>query len=120
VNLVADESVHAAIIDRLRADGHTLRAIRDTNGGAADPDVLAVAVNEQAVLLTQDKDFGELVYRLGLDHCGIVLIRLAGIGVSIRADVVSGVIRDHATELTGAFTVISSGGVRIRRPTSPA
>lgn len=118
MNLVADESVHAGIIDRLRADGHAVRAIRDTHGGAADQDVLALACHEQAVLLTQDKDFGELVYRLGLSHCGIVLIRLAGMAVTTRADLVSSMIRDHTIELAGAFTVISSGGVRIRRPSS--
>jgi uncharacterized protein (DUF433 family)/predicted nuclease of predicted toxin-antitoxin system len=81
-----------------------------------DPDVLAVAMTEHAILLTQDKDFGELVVRLGMNHCGMVLIRLAGMAAQVRAQWVSELFRDHATELPNAFTVISPGGVRIRPP----
>ncbi|VTR93593.1 Uncharacterized protein OS=Chloracidobacterium thermophilum (strain B) GN=Cabther_A2130 PE=4 SV=1 [Gemmata massiliana] len=118
MNLVADESLLGVIIDRLRADGHTVRAIRDTDGGAPDTDVLTIAVNERAVLLTQDKDFGELVFRNRLTHTGIVLIRLTGMSADDRAQLVSEVIRDHANELPTAFTVVSNNGVRIR-PVSP-
>jgi predicted nuclease of predicted toxin-antitoxin system len=115
MNLIADESVHRAIIDHLRAEGHTVRAIAETNQGAADADVLTISINEQVLLLTQDKDFGEMVVRHGMNHCGIVLIRLAGISVPDRARQVSELLRDHSTELSGAFTVISPGGVRTRR-----
>jgi predicted nuclease of predicted toxin-antitoxin system len=116
MTFVADESVHGAIIDRLRADGWPVLAIRETNREAADPDVLAVAGQAGAVLLTQDKDFGELVYRQQLAHGGVVLIRLAGVAAADRAGLVGRTVRDHKDELPGAFTVISSGGVRIRRP----
>jgi predicted nuclease of predicted toxin-antitoxin system len=114
VTFVADECVLASIIERLRASGHTVHAIREVSGGIADPDVLAIAVKQQAVLLTQDKDFGELVFRLKLEHCGIVLIRLAGMTIAERAELVANVIAKHESELPRAFTVISSSGVRIR------
>jgi predicted nuclease of predicted toxin-antitoxin system len=116
VTFVADECVLEAIIDRLRADGHAVYSIRETSGGATDPDVLTIAVNQQAVLLTQDKDFGELVFRLKQTHCGIVLIRLAGMTFAERAELVATVITNHQSELPRAFTVISSNGVRIRPP----
>jgi predicted nuclease of predicted toxin-antitoxin system len=116
VTFVADECVLDSIITRLRADGHTVHAIRDASAGSPDPDVLAVAVGLQAVLLTQDKDFGELVYRLKMDHRGIILIRLAGMTSAERAELVSTVVTNHAGELPDAFTVISSNGVRIRPP----
>jgi len=116
VIFVADECVLESIIARLRADGHTVHAIRDTSGGAADPDVLAIARSHEAVLLTQDKDFGELVFRLKMSHCGIVLIRLAGTAIAERAELVSNVITNHQSELPRAFAVISSNNVRIRPP----
>jgi predicted nuclease of predicted toxin-antitoxin system len=119
VIFVADECVLESIIARLRADGHTVHAIRDTNAGVTDPDVLAIAVGHQAVLLTQDKDFGELVFRLQLNHSGIVLIRLGGVALDDRAEVVANVVSNRAGELPGAFCVISSNSVRIRPPGTP-
>jgi predicted nuclease of predicted toxin-antitoxin system len=119
MTFVADESVAVAIIDRLRAEGHTLEAIRDTARGSSDDVVLARANQLQAILLTEDKDFGEMVYRLGAVHPGVVLIRLGGVPRDQRVDLVAQVVRDHEAELPGAFTVISRGGVRIRRATPP-
>lgn len=97
---------------------HTVHAIRDTNGGAADPDVLAIAASHQAVLLTQDKDFGELVFRLRMQHRGIVLIRLIGMTFADRAELVANAINNHQSELPTAFTVVSNSGVRIRPSSS--
>ncbi|MBX9581441.1 MAG: DUF5615 family PIN-like protein [Gemmataceae bacterium] len=119
MNLVADENLGGAILDRLAADGHAVTSIRVTDPGATDPAVLAAATRERAVLLTQDKDFGELVYRRRLAHAGVVLVRLAGVPFAGRAELVCRVLRDHAGELAGAFTVITARGVRIRRPDPP-
>jgi hypothetical protein len=68
-----------------------------------------------AVLLTADKDFGELVFRQGLVHSGVVLLRLAGLANATKAEIVAEVCRDRTAELIGAFSVISPGQVRIRR-----
>lgn len=116
--LLADESVSGAIIARLRADGHAVESIRETVPGSPDTAVLARANAIPAVLLTEDKDFGELVYRLHSAHPGVLLIRLGGVPRSERAERVADLVRDHAVELPRAFTVISSRGVRIR-PASP-
>lgn len=116
MNLLADECVAAEIVARLRADGHAVEAAGDAARGAADDDVLARAAASGQVLVTADKDFGELVYRLGRAHAGVVLLRLAGMPGEDRAEAVSVVFRDRAAELPGSFTVIDSESVRIRRP----
>ncbi len=67
------------------------------------------------MLVTADKDFGELVYRLGRAHAGVVLLRLAGVPVADRAEAVSAVFRDRAAELPGNFTVVEPDAVRVRR-----
>jgi predicted nuclease of predicted toxin-antitoxin system len=120
MNMFADESVAAPIILRLRSDGHTVLSIRELAPGSPDIDVLNQARQASSVLLTEDKDFGELVYRDKSFHHGIVLIRLAGLSRERRAELVSQVMRDHATELSGSFTVISAGGARIRRIITPS
>jgi predicted nuclease of predicted toxin-antitoxin system len=120
MTFVADQCVAGPIIDRLRADGWSVVAIRDVAPVIQDPNVLDLAVQSGAVLLTEDKDFGELAYREALPHCGIVLIRLDELRRDQRAGVAAEAIRQHQSELPGAFTVITPAGVRIRHvPRSP-
>ena len=119
MNLVADESVEREVVERLRADGHDVVYVAELAPGNTDDDVLDEANARGALLVTADKDFGELVYRLGRVHGGVVLARLAGLSPSAKADAVSQVFRDHAAELAGAFCVVAPGVVRIRRPTLP-
>lgn len=115
MNFVADESVDQRIVDVLRQDGHTVLYIAESRPGVSDDDVLSLANREAAALITADKDFGELVFRQGRISSGIILIRLAGLSQSAKGDTVSLAIRDHAPELSQAFTVITPGIVRIRR-----
>ena len=117
--LLADESVDRPIVERLRQDGHDTTYIAEPAPSISDDQVLQEANNRGALLLTEDKDFGELVYRLGRVYAGVVLIRLAGLPPGAKADIVAKVLQDHAGELQGAFTVISPGAVRIRKPAAP-
>lgn len=66
------------------------------------------------MLLTADKDFGELVFRLKRLHTGIVLLRLMGLESAAQAYIVLNVIEQHGEEMAGAFTVIAPKTVRIR------
>jgi predicted nuclease of predicted toxin-antitoxin system len=114
VNFLADESVDVQIVDRLRADGHDVLAVVDMEPGISDDSVLNFANEHDALLLTADKDFGELVFRQGRVFKGVVLVRLAGLSLSLKAAIVSGAIRDRGAELLETFTVISPGMVRLR------
>ena len=114
--LVADESVDRPIVELLRRNGHDTVYVAELSPSITDDEVLREANSRNALLLTEDKDFGELVYRLGRVHTGVVLIRLAGLPPSSKAETVANVLQDHAAELPGAFSVISPGAVRIRKP----
>jgi predicted nuclease of predicted toxin-antitoxin system len=114
MNLVADEGIDGHIIARLRQDGHDVLYIAEIEPSISDDIVLSHANAQEALLLTEDKDFGELVFRQGLVHTGVVLIRLAGLSSETKAAMVSTVFRDHGAELSDAFSVISPGTVRIR------
>lgn len=80
MNLLLDESVDAPVAQRLRTDGHAVTCVWELEPGIADNEVLARANRGKAVLVTADKDFGELVFRLGRVHNGVLLIRFAGPG----------------------------------------
>ncbi len=119
MNLLADESVEREVVERLRADGHPTVYVAELAPSFTDDQVLDEANARSALLVTADKDFGELVYRLGRIHTGVVLTRLAGLSPTAKAETVSTVFRDHAAELPGAFCVIAPGSVRIRRSSAP-
>lgn len=119
MNLLADESIEREIVERLRADGHAIVYVAELSPSITDDQVLDEANARSALLVTADKDFGELVYRLGRIHAGVVLTRLAGLSASAKTEAVSQLFRDHAVELAGAFCVIAPVSVRIRRSSAP-
>ena len=114
MNLLADESVDRPVVDRLRQQGHEVVYVAELSPSMSDDQVLQYANERDALLVTADKDFGELVFRVGKVHRGVVLLRLAGLPPAVKAETVAKVLRDHAAKLVGAFSVVSSGAVRIR------
>ena len=115
MRFLADEGVDGSIVDSLRSDGHDLRWIAEDLEGIKDDIVLEGAVRDARILITEDKDFGELVYRQRLHHRGVVLVRVDGISNAEKARIVACAIREHQAELPGGFTVIQHGTIRIRR-----
>ena len=114
MNLLADESVDRSIVERLRSDGHQVEYVAELSPGISDEEVLRQANDRGVVLVTADKDFGELVFRYGLTHPGVLLLRLGGQIRQARCDIAARVIRDHASEVPGAFTVVTPDTLRIR------
>jgi len=112
VNLLADEGVDRAVVERLREEGHGVLYVAEASPSIPDEEVLRQANDRGALLITADRDFGELVFRQGRVHSGVVLLRLAGLSNATKAEIVAEVCRDRARELSRAF---SPGQVRIRR-----
>ena len=115
MDILADESIDGPIVYRLRRDGHLVHYVAEMEPGISDDAVLDLTNRETALLLTADRDFGELVYRQGRTTSGIVLVRLAGLSPTRKADLVSTALDQHGSELLHSFTVISPGAVRVRR-----
>jgi predicted nuclease of predicted toxin-antitoxin system len=116
VIFLADESVDQPIVASLRSLGHDVLAVAEMEPGIADDEVLDRANAAGAILVTADTDFGELIFRLGRASHGVLLLRLAGLSAKGKSNAVGAAVVRHESELPGAFTVISSGTVRVRRP----
>jgi predicted nuclease of predicted toxin-antitoxin system len=115
MNLVADESVDCQIVNRLRDDGHKVLYIAEVEPSISDDAVFNRANEKAALLITADKDFGEIVFRdKRLISDVVVLLRLAGLTPAKKADVVSESIRENELSFPHHFSVISPGKVRIR------
>ncbi len=115
MNFIADEGVDGLIVEKLREDGYDVLYVAEQKSGASDEAILGIANQENRILITRDKDFGELVYHKQQVHSGIILNRLYELDSATKARVVSSVIRMHGTRLQGCFTVIQPGRVRVKK-----
>jgi predicted nuclease of predicted toxin-antitoxin system len=118
LKLIADEGVDRQIVDRLRRDGFEITYIAELDPGIGDELVLELASKTGALLVTSDKDFGELIFRQQRASEGVLLIRLAGLLPESKADLVGAALREHGAEMPGSFSVISQASLRIRNRTS--
>jgi predicted nuclease of predicted toxin-antitoxin system len=115
MNLLADESVERQIVERLRQDGHKVLYVAEMEPSIPDDTVLGRANEKSALLVTGDKDFGELVFRdKRLTANGVILLRLAGLSAESKAEIVSEAFEKRGAEFLNHFSVISPGRIRIR------
>ena len=106
MNMMADECVDRQIVARLRREGHEVLYVAEMDPGIPDETILERANQNNALLLTTDKDYGELIFRQNRISAGVLLLRLAGLSQIEKARIVSSIIRDHSNELS-VFTVAS-------------
>ncbi|HTP71480.1 MAG TPA: DUF5615 family PIN-like protein [Burkholderiaceae bacterium] len=110
---MADESCDFAAVRALRAAGHDVVAVSEVARGAEDSVVIQLARAEQRVLLTEDKDFGQLVFAAARQSSGVVLLRWP---VSARGMLGAALVEFVTTQggsLTGSFAVIEPGRARV-------
>ncbi|MBK7939966.1 MAG: DUF5615 family PIN-like protein [Lewinellaceae bacterium] len=114
MKFVADEGVDRSLVALIREAGHDILYFAETDRGTDDEVILAIANDESRILITRDKDFGELVYRLKKVHSGIILIRADEMPSITRSQLVADFIQININMLAGYFVVIQPGVARIR------
>lgn len=114
MRFLADENFPGEAVTALRSAGHDILWVSETASGASDARVLEIAVAEARILLTFDKDFGELAWRKGHSACcGIILFRLpTPPAQSIGAMLVARI--EERDDWVDHFSVIEPGRVRMR------
>jgi predicted nuclease of predicted toxin-antitoxin system len=113
MNFLADESCAGPVIRALLEAGHDVVAIAQVARGAADEEVLDHALNENRVLITEDRDFGELVYARGRSSAGVILVRFRSSARRAKPATVVDAVAKLGSRLQNAFTVVEPGRVRI-------
>ena len=116
-----DQSADFRLIPHLRELGHDVQAIsRNYPPGLPDEDVLAIAREEERILIVADRDFGELIFQQGLTHAGVIFFRLPGANLQTKIEHLNTVLEEHTEELErGEFLVVTPGQIRVAgRPRS--
>jgi predicted nuclease of predicted toxin-antitoxin system len=114
VRFLANENFPLDAVEAVRNLGHDVAWIRTDAPGSPDRDVLDRAMGEQRVLLTFDKDFGDLAFQFGLPAaCGIVLFRVQAGSSAALAKLAAAALQSR-TDWAGRFSVIEAGRIRMR------
>src|SRR5258708_5035774 len=116
MRFIVDESTGTSVAEYLRGQGHHVTVVAEALPQADDIEILRKAVAEKLIVVTNDKDFGDLVFRSGESHAGILLLRLRDESSATRVAVVANVMENHPEDLAGNFVVASESHIRVRRP----
>ena len=114
MRFLADENVSRLVVERLCATGFEVASVRETRPGASDKEVLDEAASNDRLLVTEDRDFGELVIRQRLKVRGIILLELDRMESAAESELVAEIVRIHASKLTGNLLVVEPAPVRVR------
>jgi len=113
--LLADENIPAEAIDALRRAGWDVLSIRERVPGTADVEVLRLAVAQGCVLITFDRDYGELIFGQGYTPPPSVLyFRIVPVDPREVSDMVLSLLADPDS-IDGSMVVVSRQGIRRRR-----
>jgi len=115
VRFLVDECLGVRLADWLRDQGHEVLSIARSFASADDSDIVRKAFEENWIVVTKDKDFGEIVFRQRKPHRGIVLLRLEDERLPVKIEVLRRLLERHAGQLTDTFVVASETNVRIGR-----
>ena len=113
LRFLADESCDQGVVRALRSAGHDVAAAAEEGQRTLDEELISRAHAEQRILLTEDKDFGWLVFASRHESAGVVLMRFPGGARRTLVDALLALTRERGTELKDCFVVVEPGSVRI-------
>lgn len=111
---IADECVSARLIKLLREAGHDVVYVAEMAAGASDGELIGLARRDNRLLLTDDKDFGELVIRRRWAAPGVVLMRVGSEQPQMRWQRLQAAIARFDESLYGRYVVIEDARLRVR------
>ena len=113
MKFIVDECVGPAVARWLRQQNYDVISVFDDMRGATDDVVLQKAFQENRILITADKDFGDMVFKQKDQHQGIVLLRLSDQTTSNKIKVLEWLLEHHLQDLLYNFVVVNEKAVRI-------
>ena len=115
LRFLADESCDFGVVKALRAEGYDVLALTEITTRSVDREVIAQAYQEKRILLTEDKDFGQLVFASQADMAGVILIRDPGNARKSLQETIVKLVHEKGDEIKHAFVVMQPGHIRVSR-----
>jgi predicted nuclease of predicted toxin-antitoxin system len=115
MRFLVDECTGSTVAAWLREHGHDVFSVYDEARGTDDDEVLRKAFDENWILITNDKDFGDKVYRERRPHRGVVVLRLRDERAARKVATLQRLLDEHADRIPDCFVVATEHQVRIAR-----
>ncbi len=115
MRFLVDESTGPAVAKWLREQGHNVFSVYDEARGMDDVDIVQKAFTENWILMTNDKDFGEKIYREQHPHKGVVLLRLEDERAPAKIQILKRLLENYIDRLPDQFVVVTEKTVRFAR-----
>lgn len=115
MRFLVDECTGPLVAAWLRSHDHEVFSVFEEARGMDDDDIIRKAHEEDWILVTNDKDFGEKVYRDGRSHKGVILLRLDDERSPSKIEVLSRLLEEYPERLSDTFVVVTENRVRFAR-----
>ncbi len=116
MRLLANENFPKASVIALRENGYNVLSIGEDNPSIQDHEVIDIAIKEERLILTFDKDYGELVFKKGLKPPqGIIYLRIGTFAPKEPAEIIDKLIKSHKFDFDRHLTVVDNNFVRQRK-----
>ncbi|RLA96661.1 MAG: hypothetical protein DRG83_17195 [Deltaproteobacteria bacterium] len=115
MRFLVDECTGPAVAEWLRKQGYEVFSVYDEARGLDDETIIQKTFTENWILITNDKDFGEKIYREGRPHRGVILLRLDDERATAKIEVLRQLLRNYGDRLSDQFVVVTETKVRFAR-----
>lgn len=116
MRFIVDECTGPVVARWLRQNHHDVFSVYEEARGLNDETIQQKAVVDNRILITNDKDFGEMIFREGKAHKGIILLRLEDERAANKIEILKRLLEQYADQLTCNFVVATETTVRIVHP----
>lgn len=113
MRFLVDECAGPSLSRWLQGQGHDVFSVFDQARGISDDEVLHIALENERILITMDKDFGEKIYREKRAHHGVILLRLKDERTKNKIAAMERLLASFATRISGQFVVVTDARVRL-------
>ena len=115
MRFLVDESTGPTVAHWLHKHKHEIFSVYDQMRGMEDVDIITKAFSEDWILITNDKDFGEKVYRELYQHKGVILLRLKDERASVKIETIRKLLEKYADQLVDNFVVVTETRIRFAK-----
>ncbi len=114
MKIIADESVNYLFVSKLRQKGFEVLSVAENYPSIEDEAILSISLHPQSIVITEDKDFGELVFKHKKEFIAVILLRYDAPETKIILEQLIQILEKNFKELINAFVVITAQRTRIK------